>query len=246
MDFLKFQHLPIYFDRPPPCLLNLTKISDPYIYLDPLPRLSGTKKYLVTTDIIIAVDSLDHTFVSSALEKLGFGKTFIDCIKIVLNEQESCVINGGITTKYFKFEIGARQSDPVTAYLFILCLEILFMLIKNSKNIKGIETFQNTFVSAYEHDSDFFLRDKISINELMNTINYFLSFTGLKPSLSKCEVAGIDALKGAKVAICGIKYIDLTKEAIKISGVFFSYDKNLQLENNFRKTVINIERILKM
>ena len=120
------------------------------------------------------------------------------------------------------------------------------MLIKHNKNIKGIKAFENTFVSAYEHDSAFFLRDKISINELMNTINYFSSFTGLKPSLSKCEVAGIDALKGAKMPICGIKCINLTKEAIKISRVFFSYDKNVQLENNFRKTTINIERILKM
>ena len=28
--------------------------------------------------------------------------------------------------------------------------------------------------------------------------------------------------------------IDFTKEAIKIFEIFFSYDKNLQLENNFK------------
>ena len=39
---------------------------------------------------------------------------------------------------------------------------------------------------------------------------------------------------------------ELTKEAVKVLGVFFSYDNNLQLENNFRKTIFNIERILKM
>ena len=69
---------------------------------------------------------------------------------------------------------------------------------------------------------------------------------GLKPNLPKCEVAGIGALKGVKVAICGIKYINLTKQIIKILGVFFSYVKNFQLENNIRKTILNIERILKM
>ena len=69
---------------------------------------------------------------------------------------------------------------------------------------------------------------------------------GLKPNLSKCEVAGIGALKGVKVVLCGIKYINLTKQVIKILGVFFSYVKNFQLENNFRKTILNIERILKM
>ena len=58
-------------------------------------------------------------------------------------------------------------------------------------------------------------------------------------------MAEIGALRGVKVAICGIKCIDLTKEAIKILEVFFSYDKNLQLQNKFRKTILNIERILK-
>ena len=53
------------------------------------------KMYLVTSNIGKAFDSLDHTFLISALEKFGFGKTFIDWIKIFLDEQESCVINGG-------------------------------------------------------------------------------------------------------------------------------------------------------
>ena len=59
-------------------------------------------------------------------------------------------------------------------------------------------------------------------------------------------MAGIGALKGVKVAICGIKCIDLNKEAIKILRVSFSYDKNLLLGNNFRKTILNIEKILEM
>ena len=59
-------------------------------------------------------------------------------------------------------------------------------------------------------------------------------------------MAGIGALKEVKVAICGIKCIDLTKEAIKSLGVFFSYDQSLQLENNFTKTILNIERFRKI
>ena len=52
------------------------------------------KGYLVTVDIAKAFDSLNHTFLICALEKICFGKAFIDWIKIFLNEQESCVING--------------------------------------------------------------------------------------------------------------------------------------------------------
>ena len=59
---------------------------------------------------------------------------------MLLGCQESCIINGGNTTKYFKLQKGARQDDPVSAYLFILCLEIVFILIK-TKRVKGINIF---------------------------------------------------------------------------------------------------------
>ena len=72
------------------------------------------KGCLVTIDIEKTFDSLDHTFLISTLEKFGFGKTFIDCTKIFLNEKEPCVINGEITKKYFKLEKGARQGDPMS------------------------------------------------------------------------------------------------------------------------------------
>ena len=55
----------------------------------------------------------------------------LEWIETLLNNQESCVINGGATTKYFKLERGARQGDPIAAYLFIIALEMLFIMIKN-------------------------------------------------------------------------------------------------------------------
>ena len=150
-----------------------------------------TKGYLVTTDIEKAFDSIDHSFLLITFEKFGFGTNFIDWIKIFLNEQESCVINGGVTTQYFKLEKGARQGDPVSAYLFILCLEIRFTIVKNNKDIKSLKILRNTFLcTAYADDATFFLKKLGAIKELLKTIFLYSSFLGLKPSLSKCEVAG--------------------------------------------------------
>ena len=56
---------------------------------------------LVAMDIEKAFDSLDHHFLILTLEKYGFGKNFILWVKILLRDQECCVINGGTTTKYF-------------------------------------------------------------------------------------------------------------------------------------------------
>ena len=102
--------------------------------------------YLVTMDIEKAFDSLDHDFLVNVLNKFGFGSNFISWIKLLLNSQQSCVINGGNNTSYFNLEKGARQSDPVSAYLFILALEVFFVFIKSNENIKGIEIFKYVFL----------------------------------------------------------------------------------------------------
>ena len=96
--------------------------------------------------------------------------------------------------------------------------------------------FENTFLyTAYVDDSTFFLKNKNSSRELLNTINLISSFTGLKQNLSKCVVGGIGTLKGVKETICRIKCIDLTKKAIKILEVFFSYEKVCSLETTLEK-----------
>ena len=68
-----------------------------------------------------------------------------------------CVVNGGFTP-YFNLEKGARQSDPISAYLFILALEVLFELIKNNADIREITIFNHAFLyTAFTDDSTFFL-----------------------------------------------------------------------------------------
>ena len=53
--------------------------------------------YLVTMDIEKAFDSLDHDFLLSILKKFGFGGNFVYRMKVLLNNQQSCIINGGFT-----------------------------------------------------------------------------------------------------------------------------------------------------
>ena len=72
--------------------------------------------FLVAMDIEKAFDSLDHDFLILTLEKYGFGKNFILRIKLLLKDQETCVINAGTTTKYFWLGGGSRQVDPISAF----------------------------------------------------------------------------------------------------------------------------------
>ena len=49
-----------------------------------------------------------------------------------------------VSQQYFKLEKGAQQSDPVSAYLVILCIEILFTIVKNNKDIKSLKILENS------------------------------------------------------------------------------------------------------
>ena len=69
--------------------------------------------------------------------------------------------------------------------------------------------------------------------------------SGLSPNLSKCEIAGISSLKDAKVALCGLKSLDLTKQSVKILSVHISYNKKLQDDINFCIVVKNICNMIK-
>ena len=72
----------------------------------------------MTIDFEKGFDSMNHAFLIAALKKYGFGGNFIDWIKILLKNQESCVMNGEHATKYFKLERGACQGDLISGYLF--------------------------------------------------------------------------------------------------------------------------------
>ena len=87
-------------------------------------------------DIEKAFDSMDHSFLIEALKVFGFGETFITWIKIILKNQESCVMNGGVSTGYFNLSRGARQGDPISAYLFVIVLEGFFCYDKEKSQYK--------------------------------------------------------------------------------------------------------------
>ena len=92
-------------------------------------------------------------------------------------------INGGFITPYFNLEKGSHQGDPISAYMFILALEVLFNV-----DIIGITIFNHTFLyTAFVDDSNFFLSDLLSVNNLTSTFKVFPLFPGLKANFSRLK-----------------------------------------------------------
>ena len=121
---------------------------------------NGIPGILFSADFKKAFNSIDHTFILIVPEKYGFRPDFINSVKTLFTGAESCVMNNGHSTGYFPLERGTTQEDPVSAYLFILALEILFMRIRQNEQMKGICISDHELkISAYADDADCLISD---------------------------------------------------------------------------------------
>ena len=80
----------------------------------------------------------------------------------------------------------------------------------------------------------------------MDAFNTFSIYSDLKPNKSKCKIASIGILKGVAMELGEMECIDLTKNSVKIVGIHFSYNKKIEIEDNFIKLIKKIENVLKI
>ncbi len=106
-----------------------------------LQDISFFTKQTHTTTLFLSIDfekafySFNWNFLLKVLKHVNFGEKIIGYIKMMYNNIESTIINNGRTRGYFKLERGIRQGCPLSAYLFILTIEILANKIRYEKNI---------------------------------------------------------------------------------------------------------------
>ena len=111
---------------------------------------------LFSADFEKAFDSVDPTFLFATLTKFGFGRDFIQWVKTFSKGGESCVMNNGHLSGYLPLNRGTRQGDPLSAYLFILVLEVMLIQIRENDNIKGINVGNfDIKLSAFADDTYF-------------------------------------------------------------------------------------------
>ena len=156
-----------------------------------------TEAILFSTDFEKAFDSIDHTFLSPALKCFGFGDDFIQWVRTLVNNAESCVMNNGHSTRYFLLQRGTRQGDLLSAYLFILALEVSFIQIRNNCEIRGIEIDDVTIkLSAYADDTYFLNLDSQSLQIILKVCENFSQYSTLKLNIEKNQAYWIGSAKG--------------------------------------------------
>ena len=206
-------------------------------------RREKLEAYAVAIDFEKAFDSVDWEYLWKALEAFNIPTGFIDMIKLLYNDIESCVINNGTTTAYFKIKRGVRQGDPIAAYLFTLAIELLAINIRENDQIKGIQINNTTIkLSMYADDMTGLVIGINSIKELMKIMEEFKLQSGLGVNNDKTEILPLGISDGEDENLKGLGYkivIDM-----KITGVVFTYNTEINASKNYQNVLIGIEKSL--
>ena len=82
---------------------------------------------------------------------------------------------------------GCRQGDAMSPYLFVLCAEILSILIRKNKNTKGIIIHENEYkISQYADDTSLYLDGtKKSSQNTKLTLKFYAKLSGLYINVEK-------------------------------------------------------------
>ena len=181
-----------------------------------------TKCYLVTIDI--------------KKENFGFGTNFIHWIKIFLNgERIVCNKWSWHNALFQTWKRCVTRWPNINLFAYIMSgNSFFFKRLLRIINILKVLIFLEipSYIQLIQMTWFFFLK-KIGFNE--RTVEYnFFNFTIFKFKTKLIKMRSChDRTTG--IGVCGIKCIDLTKDTIKLLILLFWYNKNIELQQNFKK-----------
>ena len=179
-----------------------------------------TPGLLVSLDFEKAFDSISKSTILSALKVFNFGDNFIHMVNTLTNNSESCILNfGWLSGFYNTTDTGVRQGCPISPLLFLICVEMMGIKIRNDHRIKGLQFSKLNFTSAplkilqYCDDTSLLLNSVEELDAALEIIDDFYQISGLKLNRQKSIGIGIGSSKDIEGSPGNI----LWKKRVKLS-----------------------------
>lgn len=157
-------------------------------------RKRSSPRCTIKIDISKAYDSISWDFLQQVLVGLRFPLQFVGWIMECVTSTSFSVSINGNTHGFFKGRRGLRQGDPLSPYLFILCLDYLSRMLKTASANPDFNFHPkcgSLKISHLAFADDLMLLargDSGSIGILMDCLKGFGNCSGLNMNLQKSNI----------------------------------------------------------
>lgn len=189
-------------------------------------RMQGKKGYMaIKLDMKKAYDRVEWPFVEAMIRRLGFAELWIRLIMKCVTLMSYSVLLNGSPLRLITPTRGLRQGDPLSPYLFLLCVEGLRSLL-NGANAEGKITGVPILAKGFQLSHLFFADDSLIFCQAN-----FQEWGNILLLLKQYELASGQKLNSAKTVIFYSRYTrrefrDFINSTIGISATV-SYEKYL-------------------
>lgn len=167
------------------------------------------------------------------LNAFGFGKVFIDWIRILYAYPTASVITNQDVSSEFPLLRGTRQGDPSSPYLFNLVVETLATKIRQHPKISPVSIKgQEHHLLLYADDILLYVSNpKESIPSIMEVFNHFGSLSGFQINWDKSELMPVH-LNHNSTMLNSVPF-KIAKDKFMYLGVYVTRKPGLLLEENW-------------
>lgn len=93
---------------------------------------------IISLDAEKAFNRVEWQYLFAALDKFGFGKTFISWIKLLYKDPQASVQTNDMRSKLFSLSRGTRQGCPLSPLLFAIVIEPPAIALRTTTDYQGI------------------------------------------------------------------------------------------------------------
>ena len=151
-----------------------------------------------------------------------------------------------MVSKWFPLQRGCRQGNPLSPYLFLVCAEILAVMIRKNKNIKGVNIDEKEYLLMQYADDTALTLDGShkSLQCTMDTLKLFAKISGLHINIDKSQVVWIGSQRGSTTRYLPEMNLQWNPDTFVFHGVKFTVELRNMPDLNYSKKLEEIKRLI--
>jgi len=174
----------------------------------------------ISYDQAKAFDRVSHVYLFKVLTAFGFSENLVSWVALLYNDISSSIMVNGFISSCFSVTRSIRQDCPLSALLYVLCIEPLAIAIRQDQRVRGLKlpgSRDRVRLAMYADDTNSFVGDIREIEATLELFNKYSSASGARLNANKCKGLWLGAWRNRTDQPFGFTWSD----TIKINGVYF-------------------------